>query len=101
MTVETFVLIAGKPTIEKDPDAMLDYTIDFTDWLDLISDAIATHTTTATGGITVQSSSIVGKNVVVWVSGGTVGTPASVTARITTASGRIDDRTVHFRIRER
>lgn len=101
MTVETFVTIAGRPTIDKDPNAVLDYAPDFTDWLDLITDTIASHTATAAGGVVVDSSSVVGKTVVVWVSGGTVGTPASVTVRITTVGGRIDDRTIYFRIRER
>ena len=58
-------------------------------------------TATAAGGVTVNSSAVVGKTVVVWVSGGVVGTKGSVVVRVTTAGGRTDDRTIFFKIKER
>jgi hypothetical protein len=96
----SFNIVAGKPTIDKDPNAVLDYTVDFTAWLDAASDAIASHTATGTG-VTVQSSAVVGKTVVVWVSGGVVRVKGSVVVRITTTGGRVDDRTIFFKIKER
>lgn len=99
---ETFVLSVGKPTINKDPNAILDYTFDFTDWLAAVSDTISSVTFPAVVGVTVAGSAITaGKKVVAWVSGGTVGLPASLTARIVTTGGRTDDRTIYFKIKER
>lgn len=98
--METFVVLAGKPTIIKDPNAVLDYTVDFTDWLTVAQDTIASHTV-ATVGCTKQSSTNDTTKVVVWIAGGTTGTPASATVHITTAAGRIDDRTIYFKIKER
>lgn len=100
--VETFITVAGKPTILKDPNGVLDYTFDFTDWLALSSDTIASATFPSPVGVTVNGSGIVaGKKVVVWVSGGTAWVPASVTARVVTTGGRIDERTINFKIAER
>lgn len=105
MTVETFVEVAGKPTITKDPNAELDYTIDYTDWLAGITDTIASVDITVSGGVTLASSSFTTTKVTVWISGGTVGTPGSARVRITTAGAgarpRIDDRTIYFKIKER
>jgi hypothetical protein len=101
MSDTSFVLRAGKPTIEKDPNARLDYTADFTKWLDAMTDALQSHVVTNVVGVTVDSSLIVGKTVVVWVTGGTVGSAGSVTVRVTTVGGRTDDRTMYFKIKER
>lgn len=96
-----FKVSAGKPTIIKDPDAVLDYTADFTAWLEpLDGDVIATHETIA-DGVTVDNSANSDDAVVVWVSGGTAGQTASVVIRITTAAGRVDDRTLFFKIKQR
>jgi hypothetical protein len=99
---DAFTLIAGKPTIIKDPNAVLDYTVDFTAWLLPAADTISSHTVTVTGGIVKDSSGVVGGNkVTMWVSGGVAGTPASATVRIITTGGRTDDRTVYFKLKER
>lgn len=89
-------------TYVKDPDAVLDYTFDWTAWLP-DSDTIITRTITPGSGITVNSSSIAltGKAVVAWLSGGTVGQTYPVTCRITTTEGRTDDRTLYVRIQQR
>ncbi len=99
--MDTFKIIAGKPTIDKDPNAVLDYTIDFTDWCDAQSDTIASHTI-AVSGCTIGplGSSHDSKKVTVWISGGTVGTQASATATVVTAAGRTDDRTIYFKIKQ-
>lgn len=109
MTVETFVIDSktGKALIIKDPDAVLDYTFDWTAWLDAIGDTISTKSVAVTSGsdpasnIAVASSTVVGKTVVVWVSGGAAGETASLRCRITTVGGRTDDRTVYLKVKER
>lgn len=109
MSIDTFVVNekTGKATITKDPDAVLDYTFDWTAWLDSVTDSISTHTAVVTSGVTpasnvaVDGSSVVGKTVVVWVSGGVVGETVALRCRIDTAGNRIDDRTVYLKIKER
>ena len=95
-----FILENDKYVIDKDPNAVLDYIWPYTAWLDAIPDTIASISTESTG-VTVQSAGHTDKEVVVWVSGGTISKTqlASVTVRITTVGGRIDDRTAYFRIK--
>lgn len=90
----------NKPTIIKDPNSVLDYSIDLTDWLAQVSDTIATIDVSGSG-VTVESSSTAGSLIVAWISGGTIGQTASVTFRFTTTSGRTDERTIYLKIRER
>ena len=98
---DAFTTIAGKPTVTKDPNAVLDYTVDFAAWLLPTADTISTATVTGTG-VVINSSGVVGGTAVtMWVSGGTAGSTGSATVRIVTAGGRTDDRTVYFKIRER
>lgn len=105
MATETFEIAAGnKPTILKDPNAVLDYTLDWTDWLDPLSDTIAS-VSVAVSGVTLDHTTNNATSVTIWISGGTVGTPGSARVRITTvgtgARPRTDDRTVYFKIKER
>lgn len=83
----------------KDPDAVLDYEFDWSDWLG--ADTIATHTVTAATGLTVDTSEATSTAVTVWLSGGSVGTSYAVTCHIETAAGREDDRTVTLAVQER
>lgn len=99
---ETFVVSdTGKPEILKDPNAILDYSFDWTTWLgaDTIS---GVQVLTDDASLLVQGAPAHnGKIATVWVSGGTPGGKAAVTCRITTTEGRVDDRTVYLKIRER
>lgn len=99
MTIQTFK--GSKPTIVKDPDAKLDYSWDWTAWLALISDTIASHLITAEAPLSVVSHSDDGHIVSAYVSGGTAGATHSLACRITTVGGRIDERTVYLKIQER
>ena len=104
MTDTFLVTASGKPTITKDPNAVLDYSWDWSDWLAEISptSAIASHAI-ITDGVTKDSSSSDGAIVTAIISGGTVGQTASATCRITTddTPPRIEDRTLYFKIKER
>ena len=98
---ETFVVgDNGKPTITKDPEAVLDYSYDWTTWLgtDNITTAVCASDDPL---LTVQGTSNNGKIVTAWVSGGTPGSTANLRCRITTAAGRTDDRTVYLKIRDK
>ena len=83
----------------KDPSALLDYEFNWSSWLG--SDTIISYTVTASSGLTVVSSSASSTAVTVWLSGGTEGTAYLVTCQITTAGGRIDERSFWVSIENR
>ncbi len=75
----------------KDPDAELDYAVDWSAWLG--TDTIASAVWTLPTGLTQpRPSSVDGAVATVWLAGGTSGVTYTVTCRVTTAAGRIDDR---------
>ena len=84
-------------TFVKDPAAVLDYLIDWADWLD--GDSIISSEWVPGGGLTVSSSSHTSTTATVWVAGGTIG-KAGVTNHITTLGGRQNDWTLKFKVVE-
>lgn len=74
--------------IRKDPASTMNYTVDYTSFLDS-GDSITSQTTTADTGLTVASSSIVSgnKKVTMTLSGGTVGTAYDVKIVVVTNDG--------------
>jgi hypothetical protein len=91
----------AKPKGVKDPDAVLDYPVDFSDWLADIGDTYASHSIIVSDGLTVDSSSESGGIITPILSGGVVGDTETFTVRITTTGGRTDDRTFYLKIVER
>lgn len=96
----------GRPTIDKDPDSTLDYEWDLAAWLAPVSDTIGTvawefggglelDTTKPSGGVVVAAGLITA-----WIKGGTVGAKAYARCRVTTAAGRVDDKTLYFNVAE-
>ena len=83
----------------KDPDAVLDYAIDWSDWLG--TDTISTSAWTVDSGITKDSDSNTITTATIWLSGGAAGEHYECTNRITTADGRTDDRTIVIQIQEK
>jgi len=79
---------------DKDPDAVLDYTIDWGEWLG--EDTIAASDWTISEGISGGAASKTETAVTIWLSGGEAGKTYTIHNRITTAAGRINDQT--FRI---
>lgn len=102
-TIETYVVSAGKATIKKDPNATLDYSFDWTAWLALAADTIASVVWIKDAALTVVSQSFTARTATVFLSGGVAGTVLSLTCRITTNSTppRVEDRTVYLKIVER
>jgi hypothetical protein len=80
-------------TKTKHPAATLDYTVDWTDWLALVTpaDTIAAAVWTVPAGITSVLTTITTTTAVIWLSGGTSGQSYNISVKITTAAGRIDD----------
>lgn len=89
-------------TFFKDPNAVLDYGFDWSQWLD-DSEVISGYVITITGSTLVNAhdSSTTSGSVIVWLSGGIVGQRYPVACRITTDAGRTDERTIKIDVRER
>lgn len=85
---------------DKDPNAVLDYLWDWSDWL-AASETISTAVFTVPAGLTLSSQSNTTTTATVFLSGGTVGAGYQVTLRITTNQGRTEDRSIYLRCRER
>jgi hypothetical protein len=87
-------------TFTKDPDAVLDYRVDWSQWL-AAGETITVSTWVVPAGITKNSDSLAGSAATVWLSGGMAGTTYRVTNRITTNQGRTDDRSMTITVRDR
>jgi hypothetical protein len=85
-------------SFNKDPDAVLDYTVDWSDWLG--TDTISASTFTAESGLTVDSSTNTTTTTTVWLSDGTVGSAYRVVNHITTVAGREEDKTITIKMKE-
>jgi hypothetical protein len=85
--------------IQKDPQAVLDYRVDWSAWL--AGDTIVASTWILETGITNDLDTYNATTAVIWLSGGTLGEIYTVTNRITTALGRIDDRTFLVEIKNK
>lgn len=87
----------------KDPDAVLDFLFDWSDWLQS-GESISSYTITVSGtGLVVDDDSEAGGIVFVWLSAGTPGVVYDVTCNIVTdnATARIDERTMKVRVQQR
>lgn len=83
----------------KDPDATLDYRVDWAPWL--AGDTISTSTWIVPTGLVKVTDTHDGSAATVWLSSGTNGKTYEVTNRIVTAAGRTDDRTLPIIVRDR
>ena len=84
---------------EKDPAAILDYTVDWSKWLD--ADTIITSQWTVSTGLAQVSSSNDLKSATAWLSGGSAGQAYTATNRITTSGGRTDERSIIINVKDR
>lgn len=84
----------------KDPDATLDYQVDWSAWLG--TDTISVSSWIAASGITTGSpaSSHTTTTATVWASGGTAGEVYTLTNRIVTAGGRTNDQSIVIQVSE-
>lgn len=98
-----------RQNFSKDPNEVLDYTIDFASLLDTANDeTIASVAWSASGsGLTIGTGDYAATNddtsATVWLSAGTVGTTYSVTCRATTDAtpARVFERSISVRIVDR
>lgn len=84
-------------TYIKDPQSVLDYGFDWSDWLDT-DDVVSTSTWTVPAGITEDSDAKTDTTTTIWLSGGTVGSKYRITNRIVTDDGRTEDRSFYVKV---
>lgn len=90
----------GLPTIEKSAGATLDYSFDFSSWLQPIADTIQSYTLTKTpADITITQHAAAGGVITAWVAGGKAGQDYKIRCRIVTTGGRIEERTMKISVK--
>ena len=82
----------------KDPDDVLDYTVDWSTWLG--ADTIVSATWAVPAGITQDSVAATTTTTTIWLSGGTSGTNYTIGVRIVTTDGRTKDESFTIRMRQ-
>ena len=80
----------------KDPDEMLDYTVDWAEAL--AGDTIASSVWTVPTGITRGLDTNTATTATIWISGGTADQNYTLLNRITTAGGRTREQTCTLRV---
>lgn len=88
------------PTYTKDPQAVLDYSLDWSLWLSDL-EAITVAAWSVPAGLTKDSETLDSAIATVWVSGGTAGVDYTITCTVTTDQGRTDQRSLLLRCRDR
>jgi hypothetical protein len=83
----------------KDPDATLDWFYDWSEWLQ--EDEIINDAEVFPNDLILENTFIGETGVTAWLSGGVAGTKYTVTCRITTSVGRVDDRSITISVKER
>ena len=84
----------------KDPGAKLDWNFDWEAWLEE-GETITASVFSVSSGLTLVSNTFTSSNSTVWLQGGRSGQVYKVTNTITTSLGRIDERSVTIRVRDR
>lgn len=84
---------------DKDPTAILDYTIDWREWLG--DDTITSSVWTLPAGIVNSGTTYSTSTATIWLAGGTAGTSYSVYNTIITVGGRTEKRTIKINALDR
>ena len=87
-------------SVKKDPQAVLDYGFDWSDWL-AVGETVSTSSWVVEAGITKDSDTNDSTTTTVWLSGGTAGEDYTVTNTIVTSASRTDERSIIVFVRER
>lgn len=87
------------PSFVKDPDARLDYEIDWSEWLPTGDTIIVSTWECDDDAVTLEDATSDDDSATVFVGGGVIGTSYLVTNRIETGQGRINDQTIKIKIK--
>ena len=88
------------PTLTKDPQAVLNYTFDWSDWLPGGVTIASASITSTPVGLTLGTPSNDSTSITIEIRGGTAGTEHELTWTVTFSTGEIDDATTYLRIGE-
>lgn len=83
----------------KSPGDILDYTLDWSSWLN--TDIIISANWTVPADLTVTSQNFTDTNTVIWISGGIDSNTYPLICKITTEAGRTCERTVNLKVKIR
>jgi len=86
--------------IEKDPYAVLDYSLDWTNWMPS-GDTITSIAVSADAGITIDSTTNTDYIATANISGGTAGNIYNIEFKIVTTNGLRDSRNFRIKVLER
>jgi len=87
-------------TLRKDPSAVLDYSLDWSDWLES-DEVISASVWTVATGIIEDSRTFGDTATIIWLSGGTAGKSYIVANKVTTSGGRTDERSFEIVVENR
>lgn len=82
----------------QDPQALLDYTFDWTAWLN--ADTISTSAWATSSDLTIDHTTSTPTSATVWLKNGTAGITYKVRNTITTVNGRTEQRTFDLLVRD-
>lgn len=88
-------------TFRKDPNAVLDYVIDWGTSYLATDEEISSVTWTLATGITESSKSNTATTATIFLSGGTAGESYDIACKIVTNQGRTDERTFTVQVEQR
>lgn len=87
--------------VEKDPDSLIDFIVDWGDWLTNNNvDTIAASTWIVPNGVTVDHTEQSGDFTAIWLGPSSAGARVVVTNRITTLQGRVQDQSFTVIVRD-
>lgn len=84
----------------KQPGEVLDYDIDYSDWLAAREDTVDSYTVSAATGVTLDSYAMTSGVIKVWLSGGTHNVTYKVEAEVTTVGGREKHAAIYVKVVE-
>ena len=87
-------------TYDKQTADVLDYDIDYEDFLSPGDSVFSGVVSVAPAGLTIDPPMVVGKTLKLWVSGGTSGVTYKADITMTTAQGRVKQDELRFRIKD-
>jgi len=87
-------------TFKKDPDAVLDFGFDWSDWL-ASGETLTASTWTVPAGISEGANQRDGTSVLIWLSAGTAGESYLISCKIVTSDDRTDERSLTIMVEER
>lgn len=87
-------------SFRKDPQSVLDYGVDWSDWL-ASGETISTSAWTVPAGITKDSDTKGDTSTVIWLSGGTAGEIYTLANKITTTDSRTVERSIQIIVEQR